>query len=176
MKMLLFSITLNLFSSLASAEVAVCNLKKIIKNENGSTIVTQCQFIIDSADKSGSPGNGGISQKVSAGSISSDCTDFPSDYDFKTGELKKFQMWDQGAQTPDDMKNMFEFMKSWGYFDNGDLGFDPAQVSKAEWIAGGFSLVTNLYVLSDKQGKKLGMVLVPGGFSPVMSFLGCYLK
>jgi hypothetical protein len=165
-----------LIAQVSFADVITCNLKKVVKNSNGTPALTSCKATIDSDDLSGSEGAGSISREKSVGTFKTDCADYPADYDLTTDQVKPFQMWDQGKRSDDDTKSLFDWITAQGYLNNGNLGFNPADAASVEWYAGGEgAILTNLYVAFDKNGKKLGVILL-AGMSPFQSFQGCYIQ
>src|SRR4051812_634587 len=120
-------LSLTLVAHVASADVTVCNVKKVVKADDGSETVTNCQFRIDSEDRSGNVGSGGIDRTKPIGTASSTCKGFPGDSDKKG--LQPYLMYDQGKRSNEDLDNLFGFITSLDYFKHGDIGVDPMQVS-----------------------------------------------
>ena len=163
-----------LIASTAFGDVTVCNLKKVVKNPDGTQTTTSCRVSIDSSDHSGDQGSGGISHDRSLGTLSTNCTGLPADYE-GDGNLRPFQMYDQGSTPADDVAGLTQMITEMGYLQNGNLGFDTSKISSLEWAAGGFDLLTYLYTAYDSNGKKLGVIFY-GGMSPRQSFQGCYVN
>ncbi len=161
-------------SSIAFADATVCNLKKVVKDDEGAETVTSCKVTIDPKNKKGNQGSGGINHDRPVGTLSTDCVQYPADYDLKKKKIKPFMVYDQGVQSADSTKGFFEMIRELGYLEHGDLGFEESQVASMNWYAGGFgAILSNFYVAFDENGNRLGMIFF-GGMNPSMSFQGCY--
>jgi hypothetical protein len=158
----------------ASADVTVCNLKEVERQPDGTQRVTACSISLDSSDHSGNQGSGGISHDHTLGTLSTDCKDLPADY-LPNGQIKPFQVYDQGQTNPDDVGGLTQMMAEMGYATYGNLGFDPSQIKSLTWAAGGFDLLVYLYTAYDANGKKLG-ILYYGAMNPQRSVVGCYVS
>jgi hypothetical protein len=173
MKKGIFALVL-LVAASASADVTVCNLKQLERQPDGTQKVIPCSIRIDSTDHSGNQGSGGIDHAHPLGTLSTDCKDLPADY-LPNGQIKPFQMYDQGQTQSGDISGMIQMMSEMGYQTYGNLGFDPSQIKSLTWAAGGFDLLVYLYTAYDANGAKLG-TLYYGLMNPQRSIVGCYVQ
>lgn len=154
--------------------MTTCHIKEIEKQSNGNQTVTPCTITIDSGDLSGNQGSGGILHDHTLGTIRTDCQNLFTDY-LPNGQIKPFQVYDQGATNPDDIGGLVSMMSEMGYSTYGILGFDPAQTKSLTWAAGGFDLLLYFYTAYDANGKKLGLIFF-SGMSTVRSNVGCFVE